>query len=295
MTVVFRLEAPYRGEYTLHRLTFGGPGPAAVAMVAGIHGSEVNGIQALNLVANVLRVARPRRPIHILPCVNTLGAEEARKRWPFDDRDINAAFPGDPEGAGVERIAHAVLDATEAELCIDVHSGSAAVREHPHARAPVSGRELALAHATGLPVVWRRLGERYEGGLLGAWRSAGREALQVRGGRGLALDPTDATELARGIVRLLSHMGLVGPSEPPGSVLETDHVRDLRSSAGGFFVPEVSTGDRVGVGTLLGVVRSPLGGEPIEDIRAVKPGIVLAVRVYPLVHAQELVVRIAEE
>lgn len=295
MSVIFRLEAPYRGEYNLHRLTFGGGGPAAVAIVAGLHGNEVNGIQALNLVAQMLRVQRPKRPVHLLPCINTIGAEEARKRWPFDDRDINDAFPGDPEGAAVERIAAAVMDATEAELCIDVHSGSTAVREHPHARVPLSGRELEHARAMMLPVVWRRAGSRYEGGLLGAWRDAGREALQVRGGRGLALDMDDATTLARGLVRLLGNLGILGQQDAGTTSVDTDQVKDYRSMAGGFFVPEVHTGERVVPGKLLGVVRSPLGGEPVEDIRATKAGMVLALRVYPMVHAQELVVRIAED
>lgn len=295
MSVFFRLEAPYRGEYALHRIRFGGPGPAAVAIVAGLHGNEVNGIQALNLVAQMLRVMRPRRPVHLLPCVNTIGAEEARKRWPFDDRDINTAFPGDREGAAVERIAAAVMDATEADVCIDVHSGSTAVREHPHARVPLSGRELELARAMMLPVVWRRTGGRYEGGLLGAWRDAGREALQVRGGRGLALDMDDATTVARGLVRLLGHLGIIGPQDPGVALVDTDRVTDYRSAAGGFFVPEVHTGERVAPGKLLGVVRSPLGGDPLEDVRATRGGVVLAMRVYPMVHAQELVVRMAEE
>ena len=295
MSVIFRLEAPYRGEYNLHRLTFGGSGAAAVAIVAGLHGNEVNGIQSLNLVAQMLRVMRPKRPVHLLPCVNTIGAEEARKRWPFDDRDINEAFPGDHEGAAVERIAAAVMDATEADLCIDVHSGSTAIREHPHARVPLSGPELEHARAMRLPVVWRRAGGRYEGGLVGAWRGAGREALQVRGGRGLALDMDDATTLARGLVRLLAHLGIIGPQEPGVTVVDTERVQDYRSMSGGFFVPEVHTGERVVAGKLLGVVRSPLGGDPIEDIRAARAGVVLAARVYPMVHAQELVVRVAED
>jgi hypothetical protein len=295
MSVVFRLEAPYRGEYCLHRLTFGGPGPAGVAIVAGLHGNEVNGIQALNLVAGMLRVQRPRRPVHLLPCVNSIGADEARKRWPFDDRDINAAFPGDPEGAAVERIAAAVMDATEADVCIDVHSGASSVREHPHARVPLSGRELELARAMMLPVVWRRTGGRFETGLVGAWRAAGRQSFQVRGGRGLALDMDDATTLARGLVRLLAHLGLLGQQDAGAPSLDTDRVLDYRSAAGGFFVPEVQTGERVVPGKLLGLVRNPLGGEPIEEIRAIRGGLVLAVRVYPMVHAQELVVRVAED
>ena len=39
---------------------------------------------------------------------------------------------------------------------------------------------------------------------------------------------------------------------------------------------------------------APLGGEPIEEVRARRAGLVLAVRLYPMVHAQELLVRVAE-
>ncbi|MFZ5478507.1 MAG: succinylglutamate desuccinylase/aspartoacylase family protein [Myxococcota bacterium] len=294
MSVIFRLEAPYRGEYLLHRLTFGA-GPPVAAFVAGLHGNEVNGIQALNLVAGMLRVQRPRGTVHLLPCVNTVGAGEARKRWPFDDRDIQAAFPGDAEGAAVERIAAAVMDATEASTCVDVQSGSTSVCELPHARVPYSGRALECARMMSLPVTWRRAEGRYEDGLVGAWQDAGRTGFQVRGGRGASLDMDDATVLARGLVRLLAGLGVLGGAEPPGPAIETDTVRDYRSSAGGFFVPEVRTGERVVANKLLGLLRAPLGGEPIEEVRATRAGVVLAVRVYPMVHAQELVVRVAEE
>lgn len=293
MSVLFRLESPYRGEYALHRLTFG-TGEPRVAMVAGIHGNEVAGTYALNLVAGVLRMRAPKGTVHLLPCVNTVGADEGRKHWPFDNRDFNRAFPGAPDGLGVERIAHAVMEGTDAEVCVDVHSGSSVVHELPHARAPLSGAELALARATALPVVWRRARSRYEGGLVGAWRDAGRSAIQVRGGRGGCLDVEDARALARGLVRLLADLGHLPTAEPADNVVETDRCADYRAAAGGFFVSEVKVGERVGAGALLGVLRNPLGGEPIDEVRAERSGTVLAVRVYPMVHAQELLVRVAE-
>lgn len=135
MSVVFSLESPYRGEYRLHRLTFGSGGPVT-ALVAGIHGNEVNGIHALNLIASMLRLQRVAGTVHLLPCVNLFGAEEARKRWPFDDRDLNEAFPGAADGSPVERIALAVLDASEADVCIELQTGSAAVHEAPMPACP---------------------------------------------------------------------------------------------------------------------------------------------------------------
>lgn len=293
MSAFFRLESPYRGEYVLHRLTFGSGDPV-VSIVAGVHGNEVNGVCALNLVAGVLRLQRARGTIHILPCVNVFGAEEARKRWPFDDRDLNDAFPGDPDGSPVDRIADAVLRATEGPLCIDIQTGSATIHEAPHVRVPLSGAAVELGRAAGLPVMWRRPTARFDEGLVGAWRAAGRSALVLRGGRGGSLDLDDARTLARALVRVLVEGGFLQTPEPAVPTMVTTEVREYRSSLGGFFVPEVRPGDRVVTRQLLGQLRAPLGGEPLEDLHALAPGIVLAVRVYPMVYARELVVRVAE-
>lgn len=293
MSVLFRLEAPYRGEYVLHRLTFGS-GEPRVAMVAGVHGNEVAGTYALNLVAGILRMRAPKGTVHLLPCVNTVGADEGRKRWPFDDRDLNRAFPGSADGLAVDRIAHAVMEGTDAEVCLDVHSGSSVIHELPHTRAPLSGRELAIARAAALPVTWRRARTRYEDGLVGAWRDAGRAALQIRGGRAGQLDVDDARTMARGLLRVLVDLGMIPTADPSAGSLETDRVTDFRASCGGFFVAEAKVGDRVQAGAVLGVLRHPLGGEALDEVRAERPGTVIAARVYPMVHAQELLLRLAD-
>lgn len=293
MTVIFELEAPYRGWYRLHRLTFGG-GPRSVALVAGIHGNEVNGTHALNLVAARLRELPVDGTVHLLPCVNSVGADESRKRWPFDDRDIMGAFPGDPTGLPVERIAAAVLEGSRAEVCVDVHSGASGVHELPHLRAPAAGVGAELARAAALPVVWCHDDDRAGEGLVGAWRKEGRVALQLRGGRGGGLDPGDAAVMAEGVLRLLGALRILPEHGAGTPVLDVERVHDHRCAVGGFFVPEVRPGDRVEAGARLGTVCTPLGGEPREVVVARGPGVVLAVRVYPMVHARELVARVVE-
>jgi predicted deacylase len=292
MSVVFRLEAPYRGEFRLHRLSFG-VGDPVTTLVAGVHGNEVNGVYALNLLAGMLRLQRVSGTVHLLPCVNLFGAEEGRKRWPFDDRDLNEAFPGDADGSPVERIAAAVLDASEGALCVEVQTGSWAVHEAPHSRVPLSGPGLERGRAAGLPICWRRPSARIDDGLVGAWRAAGRTALELRGGRGGSLDLDDARTLARGAVRILADAGHLSSPEPAAPSVSCTEVVDYRTAVGGFFVPEVRPGETVAGGQLLGVVRAPLGGEPLEAVHAERGGIVLALRVYPMVHANELVVRVA--
>jgi hypothetical protein len=296
MSVVFSIDAPYRGQYELHRLTYGSGGPS-VAIVAGLHGNELNGIHAVNMLNKMLRVQRPKGTVHLFPLVNTFGADQATKRWPYDDQDINHAFPGDPDGSVVQRIAHALFESTDAELCIDVHSGAPHVRELPQVRAPMGGEELELARAMKLPVVWRRPGIRLEPtGLIGAWRAAGRKALHVVGGRGITLDNRHATTMANGLANLLGHLGISAnmdsPMEIAGDVTHAD-VEAHRASCGGFFVAEVRVGDLVKPGHLLGYIQSPIGGERLDEIRASRTGVVMTIRAYPMIHAQELLVRVA--
>ncbi len=296
MSVIFSLEAPYRGSYELHRLTFGSGSPR-VAIVAGMHGNELNGVHAVNMLATALRVARVHGTVHLFPLVNTFGADEARKRWPFDDRDINKSFPGDADGTAVERIAAALLAGTDADICVDVHSGAAHVRELPQVRVPMSGAELELARAMGLPVVWRRPGAHLQGtGLIGAWRTSGRKALHVVGGRGITLDTGHSATIAAGLARLLAALGIIsdtGKGELIADVTRSQ-VETHRAPYGGFFVPEVRVGTRVKPGHLLGRLQLPIGGERIGDVRARHAGVVMTVRAWPMVHAQELLVRVAE-
>ena len=297
MSVIFRIESPFRSPYELHRLTFGSGGPV-VAIVAGLHGNELNAIHAVNMLVSALRVQRPRGTVHLFPLVNTFGADEARKRWPFDDQDINRAFPGDPTGTAVQRIAYALLEASKADVCVDVHSGAPHVRELPQVRAPMSGEELELARAMGLPVVWRRPGARLEAtGLVGAWRATGRKALHVVGGRGLTLDSRLSAILAGGLSGLLSHLGIVPSIGQAGTVADVAHadIDTHRAPCGGFFISEVRVGDNVKGGHLLGYLQAPVGGDRLGEIRAEHNGVVMTLRANPLVHAQELLVRVARQ
>lgn len=301
MTEVFRLEAPYREPYVLHRLRFGtGAGPH-VAIVAGLHGTELTGVHALNLLARTLAMVRPQGTVDLLPLVNVFGVDQGTKRWPFDDRDINRAFPGDPGGEPAQRIAHALLEATaQAEVCVDVHSGSKVIRELPQVRVPLSGHELAFARAMQLPFVWRRAGDRLEAtGLVGAWREHGQVALHVVGGRAGTLHVQDGRTLADGLMRLLEHAGCLrkGLSDPGSCLVDTTRqgVSYHYSGLGGFWVPEKRAGDRVAPGHVLGSVTEAIGGRQLEQVRADREGVVVTVRRYPVIHARELLVRVAGE
>jgi predicted deacylase len=293
---IFTLDVPFRGVYRLRRIRFGLGRPRLV-ILTGLHGRELNGIHATHLLANSLRLQQPMGTVDVFPVVNTFGIDDGHKRGPFEDEDLNRACPGRPEGTAIQRLAHALLCATrDADVCVDIHTGSPLVAEIAQVRASPAGRELELARAMRLPLVWRREPSPIEGaGFVGAWRNTGCPALRIMAGRGGVLEKDPADLVARGLRRLMAALGMVsGPTD--GTVLADVSDAEMmvhRSGTGGFFVSEVGVGSRVAPGHLLGRIVAPVGGETLEEVRAECAGLVTTLRVYPMVHSEELLVRVA--
>lgn len=296
MAVIFEVEAPFRSSYQLHMLEYGSGGPV-VSIISGLHGNELNGIHAVNLLSTVLRMQKLNGTIRLFPLVNTFGADECRKQWPLNNEDINKSFPGSKDGTITQRIIAALMEATSgSDICIDVHSGASHVREIPQVRCAISGIELEYARAMRLPIVWKRFGTHLSTtGFLGACRQRGQSVLKITGGRGITLDTKLSTQMADGLSSLCSHIGIMRSLNTRETLAEvhSEQIKSYRASCGGFFVPEVRVGDRVQSGRLLGYLQSPIGGERLDTIRAEGEGFVVTLRANPMVHSHELLVRLA--
>lgn len=292
---IYSIEVPFRGTYRLSRLRFGQGSPHLV-VVGGLHGNELGSVYALNLLASALRAQAPAGTVDLIPMANAFGIEEGRKLGPFDDQDLNRSFPGDPSGTAMQRVAQALFDATCGDVCIDLHSGSVLVEEMPQVRVTAEGPELELVRSMGLPLVWRRAPRPGDAAqLVDCWRTAGCKAFRVTGGRGATLDKRVGATLASSIHRLMGALGMARPQAPGPLLADVDDqgMRVHRCETGGFFVPEVAVGDRITPGHLLGRVSAPIGGATLEEVRAEHSGLVTTLRLYPMVHAQELLLRVA--
>jgi len=164
---LLQMTAPLREDFDIPYHDIGEPNAAPqVAMVAGIHGDELNGVFVLSRLANFLKgVVAGRHPgqsvrarVLIVPAVNVLGVNTRSRRWPFDSTDINRMFPGYDAGETTQRVAHAVLRLTcEAHYRVDIHSSNLDFEELPQVRlyAPAD-EERASARLFGLTAVIER-------------------------------------------------------------------------------------------------------------------------------------------
>lgn len=235
---------------------------------AGVHGAEFASIEAAYRVAEI-DARGLRGTITVLPvlCPPSFFARSIYVN-PRDDENLNRQFPGDPDGTFSQRLAHWFTNGplAEADAYVDLHGGDLIEPLEPFTLFPAEdARARAMAEAFGIATLVASEGE---GMTVSAAAGRGIPAiLPEASGQGLRPE-ADVSRLARGVERLLVHLGMrEGEVEP----VETTVLREfawLRSEHRGLWYPAVTAGDRVEPGQAIGTVRSLLG-EPLQE--AVSP------------------------
>jgi predicted deacylase len=287
-----------------------GPRDAAprVALVAGLHGNELNGVFVLARLANFLhQLAEGERPgaqllgrVVVIPAVNVLGLNTRSRLWPFDGTDVNRMFPGYGAGETTQRIAHAVLEATAgAEWCVDVHSSNVDFEELPQVRLYDPGdAERRAARWLGLPaVIERPVSPTVSATLAHAWRVRGRRSLVLQVGQAGSLQQEHCERLFRALIDLLEQLGVVlglRLAEPENEVhfFGPRQACPLMSEHAGWFVSRLEVGQWLQAGDLVGFVYDGFEGRPRGEIRTPVAGLLGGIRRHPLLCEGDLVARV---
>jgi predicted deacylase len=307
--VLLHMTAPTREDFDVpyHDL---GPRQQAprVALVAGLHGNELNGVFVLARLASFLRqIAEGGRPgaqllgrVIVIPAVNVLGLNVRTRGWPFDKTDVNRMFPGFEGGETTQRIAAAVLSATEpARWRIDLHSSNGDFEELPQVRLfDPSEEEREAARWLGLPaVIERPVTPIFTATLANAWRQRGGGGLVVQAGHAGSLQPAHCERLFRALVDFLERSGLLAGvrlAEPEDDVhvFGPRQVFPLISDHGGWFVSRHEVGQWLQAGELVGYVYDGFSGDLAAELRAPASGLLAGIRRHPLLCEGDLVARI---
>ena len=307
--VLLHMTAPTREDFDLpiHDI---GPRDAAprVALVAGLHGNELNGVFVLARLASFLhQVADGGREgaellgrVLVLPAVNVLGLNVRSRVWPFDDSDVNRMFPGYAGGETTQRIAAAVLAATDvAQWRIDLHSSNVDFEELPQVRLfEPTDVERDAARWLGLPaVIERPITPTLTTTLAHAWRERGGRGLVIQAGYAGGLQPVHCERLFRALVDFLERAGvLVGVrlSEPEEDVYSFGPRQSFPMIAehAGWFVSRLEVGQWLQAGDLVGYVYDGFRGDLTVEIRSPVSGLVSGLRRQPLLCEGDLVARV---
>ena len=303
------MTAPLREDFEIayHDIGSANPSPT-VALVAGIHGDELNGVFVLSRLAHFLGgVAAGRHPgqrldgrVIIIPAVNVLGVNTRNRRWPFDGTDINRMFPGYDAGETTQRIAHAVLELTRpAHYRIDIHSSNLDFEELAQVRLyePNDG-ERGTARLFGLPAVIERPMNTIFTSTLGyAWRACGGQNFVIQAGQAGTLQPAHCDRLFRALVTFLWRTSVLSgvalsDEDEEGQYFGVGHTMPLISEHAGLFISRLDVGRWVQAGDVIGQVYDGFAGELRHEIKTPVAGLLSGIRRQPLLFEGDLLARI---
>jgi predicted deacylase len=306
---LLRITTPLRDTLTIPYHDIGPQDcPPRLALVAGLHGNELNSLFVLTRLAGFLtRISAGERSGHylreriiIIPAVNVLGVNTRNRTWPFDNTDINRMFPGRTAGDTAQRIAASVLQVTRsAYYRIDIHTSNLDIEEMPQVRlyAP-NDDERATACLFGLPaVIERPINPIFTTNLVHAWRHYGGENFIIQGGQAGTLQTHHCEILFRALIAFLDRTGII-----EGLTLAEDE-EDLRyfglnqafamlSEYAGIFVSRLEVGRWIQVGEHIGHIYDGFTGDIRTDVLAPVAGLLSSLRRQPLLFEGDLMARI---
>lgn len=271
-----------------------GRGPV-VWLSGAIHGDEIVGVEIIRQVLEEVDPSRLAGTLVAAPVVNVFGFVSESRYLP-DRRDLNRSFPGSRGGSLAARLARLFMDEVvgRCSFGIDYHAGSDDRTNLPQIRGDLDDPEThRLATAFGAPIVIHSRPQK--GTLRHAVLRKKKRVLLFEGGEPRRFSPEAVVAGVAGTLRALQALGMVegAPAAPEHPPLEARSTYWVRASRGGIFRLEVELGQRVGIGTQLGIISDPAGrkGTPVRTRRG---GVVLGHTVNPLVNLGDAVVHLAE-
>lgn len=277
-------------------------GKKRISIVTGIHGDELEGQYVCYEIARRIE-DHPEYLngiVDIYPALNPFGIDSVTRGIPAFDLDMNRIFPGRLDGDMNEYLAAEIVrDLCGSDLCLDIHASNIYLTEIPQIRINEQfEKELMLwARLANVDFIWvHGASTVLESTLAHSMNSRGVPTLVVEMGVGMRITKEYGNQMADGIFRLMSELGIwKGPvrmvREPIVSAVP-DEVTFLNAPVSGIFIKTLSHGTCVKKGTEIGQIVDPLRGELLCKVSSPVDGWLFTVREYPVVDEGSLMARI---
>jgi predicted deacylase len=273
---------------------------------ACIHGDEYDGTIALLNLSTKIRAQDLSGTLVLVPVLNIPGFFVFKRANPFDDIDMNRVFPGSSDGTFAEQYAHDVLQEVtrSADYLIDIHSGGldfkvcywsifeAAGGEVEEKSKRVAEAMLAPAPSKPPKILWREEKEDplLKNALFAAASKRGVPSIIFEGLGGgqseyveTGAQDKSVLTIEEGLLNVFKTLNMI---DGHAMALESQYVTIkglviYPCNKGGIFRPLVKLGDKISKNQTIATLTSLLGD--VRDVKSSLDGIVLGIRVYPVV------------
>lgn len=273
------------------------PGKTLVVL-AGVHGDEYDGIEAIRELRQALDPAEMSGTVIAVPVANPPAFATHTRTSPLDGQNLARVFPGKSDGTVSEQIAHLITHSisTHADFLIDLHTGGSFMEIPLLAGYPMGDTEQArvareAAERFGVPVIWG-----HDGGGIGRSLSEPHQRgvpwLYTEAPESGWMHPDQAAIYAEGVRNVARYLGIL-PGEAPVAAIthdlhgEGDLDWSLTTPAAGYLVNKAEILQQVKKGDVLGVVET-IAGEVLTEIVAPTDGTLVLRRRTPSVNAGDL-------
>jgi N2-acetyl-L-2,4-diaminobutanoate deacetylase len=248
------------------------PGPV-VALLAGVHGDEEEGVLAVQRVGALL-TERPlaRGTVRSVPIAHPAAYAADRRTSPHDGLDLARCFPGDPTGTAAQRLAHELTERVirGSDLMIDLHSAGRAYAMPMFAGYidgddDLSERSRRAAVAFAAPLLWEHPAPVPPGRTLAAAIALGIPCIYAEGSGGASLDERELDLYVGGVLRVLADLDMLAWQPPPGRLHRVvpggsgDLDAGVTAPCGGRFVAARNAGDVLASGEPIGQIVDETG------------------------------------
>jgi len=271
-----------------------------LALVAGVHGYEYPPILALYRMKKMIDPQTLSGTIIMVHIANIPGSQKRIIYYnPFDWKNLNRVFPGNPEGTLSQRIAFVLTEEVikKCDFLIDLHCGDGNEALIPYTYWMASGdketneisKKMVLAFGIKYIIIDKtRTKDITESKYLGNTAVLhSKPAITTESGY---LGKTDEVSIVRNIKGILGVMKLFrmieGDPDLVSDPVWIDHYQVVYSAHDGLFYPQTTMGYYVTQGQKVGTITDYFGNIK-EELRAPFSGIVLYVINTPPISKEE--------
>ncbi|MFN3840170.1 MAG: succinylglutamate desuccinylase/aspartoacylase family protein [Cyclobacteriaceae bacterium] len=263
-----------------------------LALMAGMHGDEINGLEIVRRILDS-DLHRPKRgTIVCMPVVNVYGFLNFSRDVP-DGKDVNRSFPGSKNGSLASRVAwhltHKIIPFID--YGVDFHTGGAMRTNYPQVRAVLANeKNVELANAFHAPFTldapFRPNSLRKEAS------KKGKNIIVYEGGESLRFDQHAIEEGIAGTLRLMKHLKMIDwapePKEENRVIWSTSWIR---AKYAGLFQSTIQCGQLVHKGEWIGTITDPFG-EFKQKVLATSTAYVIGLNNSPVINAGDALVHL---
>jgi predicted deacylase len=267
----------------------------------GVHGDEYCGAFIIHEILRTIDPAGLAGAVMALPILNITASHRGQRMSPFatfGHGDLNRCFPGTPDGAFTDQMAHAIYGELRrwADYFVDFHTAlTPDTRWALFANAPgeVGAKAEGMARAFGLKSTLPAPMDILGGSAMMAAARDGIPSLIVEmGGIGPAFERETVQEGAERLRNVMRHLGMVPePAREHGPLTYFSNFAWVNATRGGLFEPAVRCGERLDKGTPVGRYVSA-HGDILEEVASPNAGIVLAIHPGPAMATGDVLVHI---